>query len=105
MYDGPFCVLCAVDGPRQHRLLYEVLDHAPDHDDIRRFLRHLRQALAARDGTVHGITTDGSTLYPVPLAELFDGVAHQVCEFHTIRTQSRTRIDRPPLRFAPLSTS
>jgi transposase len=87
MYDGPFCVLCAVDGPRQHRLLYEVLDpdHDPDHDDIRRFLRHLRQALAARDRTAHGITTDGSALYPVPLAELFGGVPHQVCEFHILK--------------------
>jgi hypothetical protein len=66
-------------------LLYEVLDHDPDHDDIRRFLRHLRQALAARDRTAHGITTDGSALYPVPLAELFGGVPHQVCEFHILK--------------------
>jgi hypothetical protein len=85
MDDGPFGVLCAVDGPRQHRLLYEVLDHDPDHDDIRRFLRHPRQALAARSPTVHGITTDGSALYPVPLAELFGGVPHQVCEFPILK--------------------
>lgn len=85
MYDGPFCVLCAVDGPQQHRLLYGVLDHDPDHDDIRCFLRRLQQALTARHCTVHGITTDGSALYPVPLAEFFDGVPHQVCEFHILK--------------------
>jgi hypothetical protein len=56
MYDGPFCVLCAVDGPKQRRLLYDVLDHDPDHDDIRRFLRRLQQTLAARNTIVHGIT-------------------------------------------------
>jgi hypothetical protein len=85
MYDGPFCVLCAVDGPNQRRLLYDVLDHDPDHEDIRRFLRRLQEALAARTGIVHGITTDGSALYPVPLAEIFEGVPHQVCEFHILK--------------------
>ena len=85
IYDGPFCVLCAVDGPKQRRLLYEVLDHDPDHDDIRRFLRRLRQALTARNCTVQGITTDGSALYPVPLAEFFGAVRHQVCEFHILK--------------------
>ncbi len=85
LYDGPFCVLSAVDGPNQHRLLYEVLDHEPDHDDIRRFLGRLQQAIAARGGTVRGITTDGSPLYPEPLAEIFPDVPHQVCEFHILK--------------------
>src|SRR5262249_39492052 len=85
MYDGPFCVLCAVDGPKQHRLLYQVLDHDADQDDIRRFLRRLKLALLIRNSTVHGITTDGSSLYPVPLAEFFAGVPHQVCEFHILK--------------------
>ena len=78
MYDGPFCVLCAVDGPRQHRLLYEVLDHDPDHDDIRRFLSRLKRAAYTPPGggTVRGITTDGSPLYPEPLVEIFPGVPH-----------------------------
>src|SRR5262249_22099738 len=85
MYDGPFCVLCAVDGPNQRRLFYDVLDHDPDHDDIRRFLGRLRDMLLARNRTVHGITTDGSALYPVPLAEFFGSVPHQVCEFHILK--------------------
>lgn len=85
MYDGPFCVLSAVDGPKQRRLLCEVLDHDPTHKDIRRFLRRLRAALAAHGGQVRGLTTDGSALYPEPLAEVFPGVAHQVCEFHILK--------------------
>ena len=85
MYDGPFCVLCAVDSPKQRRLLYEVLDHDPDHDDIRHFLCRLLQAIINRNPIVHGITTDGSPLYPVPLAEFFGGVPHQVCEFHVLK--------------------
>jgi hypothetical protein len=85
LYDGPFCVLWAVDGPHQHRLRYEVLDHDPDHDDIRRFLGRLKQAITARGGTVRGITTDGSPLYPEPLAEIFPDVPHQVCEFHILK--------------------
>jgi Transposase len=85
MYDGPFCVLSAVDGPNQRRLLYEVLEHDPTHKDIRRFLRRLEAAVLARAGQVLGVTTDGSALYPEPLAELFPGVPHQVCEFHILK--------------------
>jgi hypothetical protein len=85
LYDGPFCVLSAVDSPNQRRLLYEVLDHDPSHDDIRRFLERLKAAIAARGGVVRGITTDGSSLYPQPLAEVFPDVPHQVCEFHVLK--------------------
>ena len=85
MYDGPFCVLSAVDSPNQRRLLYEVLPHDPSHDDIRRFLGRLKSAIVARGGAVRGITTDGSALYPQPLAELFPDVPHQICEFHVLK--------------------
>ena len=33
---------------------------------------------------LQGITTDGSPLYPQPIAEVFPGVRHQVCEFHVL---------------------
>jgi hypothetical protein len=82
MYDGPFCVLSAVDGPNQRRLLYDVLQRDPTHKDIRRFLRRYREALTARGAVVRGVTTDGSALYPEPLAEVFPDAPHQVCEFH-----------------------
>jgi Transposase len=84
VYDGPFCILSAVDNRCYKRILYEVLDHAPTHDDIRTFLRRLKTALQARDLTLLGVTTDGSALYPEPLAEVFDDVPHQVCEFHVL---------------------
>ena len=61
------------------------MDHAPTHDDIRAFLGRLKTALAARDLTLLGITTDGSSLYPEPLAEVFPGVPHQLCQFHVIK--------------------
>jgi hypothetical protein len=85
LYDGPFCVLSAVDNRCYKRMLYDVLDHDPTHDDIRAFLRRLHTALAARGLTLLGITTDGSPLYPTPLAEVFSGVPHQLCQFHVIQ--------------------
>ena len=48
LYDGPFCVLSAVDNRCYKRLLYAVLDHDPDPDDIRAFLGRLKSALEAR---------------------------------------------------------
>jgi len=84
VYDGPFCILSAVDNRCYKRLLYDVLDHDPTHDDIRAFLRRLQTALQARNLTLLGVTTDGSSLYPEPLAEVFDDVPHQVCEFHIV---------------------
>jgi hypothetical protein len=84
LYDGPFCILSAVDNRCYKRLLYDVLDHDPTHDDIRAFLGRLKTALTARALTLLGITTDGSALYPAPLAEIFGGVRHQLCEFHIV---------------------
>jgi hypothetical protein len=85
LYDGPFCILSAVDNRCYKRILYEVLDHDPNHDDIRAFLNRLQSALQARDLTLRGITTDGSPLYPEPLAEVFSGVPHQICQFHVVK--------------------
>jgi Transposase len=85
LYDGPFCMLSAVDNRCYKRILYDVLDHDPTHDDIRAFLGRLKTALAARDLTLLGMTTDGSPLYPTPLAEVFRGVPHQLCQFHVVK--------------------
>jgi hypothetical protein len=84
LYDGPFCILSAVDNRRYKRILYDVLDHNPTHDDIRAFLGRLKTALSARDLTLFGVTTDGSALYPAPLLEVFGKVPHQICEFHIV---------------------
>jgi phage tail protein X len=84
LYDGPFCILSAVDNRRYKRLLYDVLDHDPTHDDIRAFLGRLKTALVARGLTLCGVTTDGSALSPEPLREVFGKVRHQICQFHIV---------------------
>jgi hypothetical protein len=66
-------------------LTHRVLDHDPTHTDITAFFRRFRAALDARGLTVRGITTDGSALYPGPIAEVFGAIPHQVCTFHVIR--------------------
>jgi hypothetical protein len=89
LYDGPFCVLSIVDNHTFKRLVYEVLDHNPTHEDMIRFFRRFRTELDARAMTLLGVTTDGSPLYPEPLALLFPGVAHQLCEFHILKEITR----------------
>src|SRR3954452_4681463 len=61
LYDGPFCILSAVDARRQRRLLYEVLDHNPTQVDILYFLARLNGQVRARGHAVAGITTDASS--------------------------------------------
>jgi len=84
LYDGPCCILSAVDNRRYKRILYDVLDHDPTHDDIRAFLGRLKTALAARGLTLCGVTTDGSALSPAPLREVFGKVRHHICQFHIL---------------------
>jgi hypothetical protein len=85
LYDGPFCVLSIVDNRTFKRLLYQVLDHDPDHQDITSFFHRFRMALRLRGLTLRGVTTDGSPLYPEPLRGVFGDIPHQICEFHIIK--------------------
>jgi hypothetical protein len=39
--------------------------------------------------TLAGITTDGSPLDPVPIAEVFGDIRHQIGEFHTIAERTK----------------
>jgi hypothetical protein len=84
LYDGPYCVLSIVDNRTFKRIFYRVLDHDPSHDDIREFFTAFHAALETRGLVLQGITTDGSPLYPQPIAEIFPGVKHQLCEFHVL---------------------
>jgi hypothetical protein len=84
LYDGPFCMLSAVDNRCDKRSLSEVLDHDPTHEDIRAFLGRLHTALAARGLTLFGVTTDGSARSPEPLREVFGEVPHHICTFHLV---------------------
>jgi hypothetical protein len=85
VYDGPFCILSIVDNRRYNRLAFRVLDHDPTHVDIRAFLGEFKAQLDKRKLLVHGITTDGSDLYPKVLKELWPNTPHQVCEFHVLK--------------------
>ena len=85
LYEGPYCVLSAVDNRQYKRVMYEVLDHDANHDDIEAFLERLQTALDDRDLTLQGITTDGSSLYPEPIRKVFGDVPHQLCTFHVIK--------------------
>jgi hypothetical protein len=85
LYDGPFCILSIVDNRTFKRLSYHVLGHDPTHRDIEAFFRRFQAALEARGLVLKGITTDGSSLYPGPIAAVFGDVPHQVCTFHVLR--------------------
>jgi hypothetical protein len=85
LYEGPYCVLSVVDNRAYKRILYEVLDHDPSHDDITAFLGRLKRALDDRDLALQGITTDGSPLYPEPIRTVFGQVPHQICIFHVLK--------------------
>ena len=89
LYDGPFCLLSIVDNHSFHRLIYEVLDHDPTHEDITQFFKRFHAILEARQLALKGITTDGSALYPGPIGGVFGDVPHQVCEFHVIAELTR----------------
>jgi uncharacterized membrane protein len=84
LYDGPYCVLSIVDNHRFKRLIYEVLDQNPSEEDITKFFWRFHEALTARGLSLQGITTDGSKLYPTPIAQVLGAVPHQVCQFHVI---------------------
>jgi hypothetical protein len=85
LYDGPFCILSIVDNRTFKRLTCQVLDHDPTHVDITAFFGRFHRALTQRELTLHGITTDGSALYPQPIAAVFGEIPHQLCTFHVLR--------------------
>ena len=84
LYDGPFCILSLVDNRTYKRLAYQVLSRAPTAQDVEAFFRRFHAALGPRGLTVQGVTTDGSALYPEPIASVFGAVPHQVCQFHIL---------------------
>jgi hypothetical protein len=85
LYDGPFCILSIVDNRTFKRLLYQVLDHDPTHKDIEAFFGRFHAALKTLGLALKGITTDGSALYPEPIATVFGNVPHQLCTFHVLK--------------------
>jgi len=89
VYGGPFCILSVVDNRRYNRLACCVLEHDPTQQDVRTFLADFKTQLEQRGKCVRGITTDGSSLYPTVLQELWPKAAHQLCEFHILKEINR----------------
>jgi hypothetical protein len=77
-------MLSAVANRRSKRILSDVLDHDPTHEDIRAFLRRLHTALTIRDLTLCGLTTDGSALSPTPRVEVCGDIPHHICTVHVV---------------------
>jgi hypothetical protein len=82
-------VLSAVDNRQDKRVMYEVRDHEPNHDDIAAFLGRLKTAVDDRDLVRKGSTTDGSSLSPDPIRKVFGEVPHQLCTFHVIKAWTK----------------
>src|SRR6266446_5983124 len=80
--DGPVCRRAAGDHRRATRLLADVFDHDPPHDDLRACLRRLPTAWAARALTRGGITTAGAARAPEPWAERVSGGPHPSWAVH-----------------------
>jgi hypothetical protein len=89
VYDGPFCILSVVDNRRYKRLAFRVLDRDPTQDNVLAFLTEFQGQLDCRGLRVRGITTDGSSLYPKVLKELWPQARHQICEFHVLKEISK----------------
>ncbi len=83
-------MISIVDNRCFKRLLCEVLDHAPAHADVEKLFVRFQAALDVRGLALKGITTDGSPLYPEPLAKVFGAVPHQVCQFHVLKELNKT---------------
>ena len=49
------------------------------------FFRRFQNTLQARQLTVEGITTDGSSLYPAAIRAVWGNLPHQICEFHILQ--------------------
>jgi hypothetical protein len=74
-----------VDNRRYNRLAFRVLDHDPTQGDVLAFLSEFKGRLDRRGLSVLGVTTDGSSLYPKVLKQLWPNARHQVCRFHVLK--------------------
>jgi hypothetical protein len=74
-----------VDNRTFKRLFFQVLDHNPTHEDMITFFGRFQNTLQARQLTVQGITTDGSSLYPAAIRAVWGELPHQICEFHILQ--------------------
>jgi len=84
LVDGPCYVISIVDNRRYNRLAFRALEHKPSQDDVLAFLKEFKEQLDKRGLVVRGITTDGSSLYPKVLKQLWPNAKHRSCRFHLL---------------------
>lgn len=107
VYQGQLALLLAVDpaAPSGDRLVgYRLVTGTVDRAAVDAFLTRLKDAGIAPEEVI----TDGSSLYPSLLAEIWPAAAHQLCLFHETRhvtnavaavlTQVRRSLPTPPPR-------
>src|SRR5947209_14008082 len=83
-----YTLLLATD-PRAHLRVAFALVKENDQAHIRRFLKNLK-AWGLKPTVV---VTDGSSLYPTLLAELWEDAEHQLCVFHVLQDLNRKILD------------
>jgi len=72
-------------------------------DDLARLLTEVKEALGI---PIVGVVSDGQDSIRKAVRKALSSVPHQLCHFHTIRTQSRPRaVRRRSPRLTPCSTS
>ena len=85
---GRFTLLLATDPIGDFPVAFALVS-ANDKDHMERFLRNLqRSGLKPKV-----VVTDGSTLYPALLAELWPKVEHQLCVFHVMQDLNKLILD------------
>ncbi len=50
--------------------------------------------MEARGPALAGITTDGSPMYPLPIADVCGRIGHQICEFHVLSDLTKAVLKR-----------
>jgi transposase-like protein len=84
VYQDRLALLLAVDpaAPDGDRLVgYQLVHGNVDATEVERFLAHLREVGIDPDQVI----TDGSSLYPTVLTQVWPDAAHQLCLFHETR--------------------
>src|SRR4051812_8941040 len=85
---GRFTLLLATDPISDLPVAFALVD-ANDQDHMRRFLKNLK----TWGFNPQGVVTDGSSLYPALLAELWSEAEHQLCVFHVLKDINKLVLD------------
>lgn len=80
VYDGGYAILCARDPIAKRTIAYELCEKM-NQEVVTGFFRGLKALGIAPEVTV----TDGSSLYPKAIKEVWEACKHQLCRFHWTR--------------------